>query len=283
MKIKHNKKRNVGLIFEQLNVELTRAVIANDRARANACLKIIKENFAINSQLANELKIFKSLANIHIKNDIIISRIITEAKKMSAAVDIQQLSREKTLLIKKINETLGKNCIFDIPVEGFRSLATVQVLLNEWRKPEGISAAYTNSLEDRLITEIKTGKRLQPNKINNTNSNVNQLVVEMAKKKFFDKHKGMSQGQIKLIFEHIFMSVNQQDKLIKKYENLRLDTIAKIDDYSKKIDNSQYFNSKLIETKNCLSSFKFSDLKNDNECILRAITIKKLFEELENE
>ena len=59
--MKHNKKRNTAFIYETLSRELTKAIVDKDSNRKATVLAIIKEGFAGNTILAEELSLYKHL------------------------------------------------------------------------------------------------------------------------------------------------------------------------------------------------------------------------------
>jgi len=280
MKIKHNKKRNVGLLFEQISSVLTTAVLSDNRKNAEICIRIIGESFAPGTELVKELRLFRALSTVTVKNDALLDRIIREAREAAGNVDVKKLSREKSALIRRLNESFGKDVIFSQPVENFRSLATVQVLINEWRKDS--SASYVFELEDKLMTEMKyqpvAEKREEV-------GDVNQIIVEMAKKRFFDKHKNLSSAQLTMLFEHVSATERSRPSLTERYEDLRKAAVTGINQYLGQEGNkqSEYFVQKLKEAKNKIEGFSFDDRLSSEKQIARALTIQKLLEELNNE
>ena len=280
-KIKHNKKRNVGLVFEQLNRVMAKSIIEGDTEKANKCSEIIKEHFSSGTELHKELRLFLALSTIRVNNDSLIDKIMREAKEASSNVDVSKLSREKTRLINSLNESFGKDFIFSEKVDAFKSLATVQVLLNEWRKPT--TAAYSYKLEDQLITEMK-GKTTHSEPKREI-PQVNKVVLEMAKKRFFDKYKGLSAVQLEMLFEHVSTSESQREPLTRKYESMRQRAAVGIKQYleSEGKKQSDYFVQKLTEARVKIDSFEFNGSLPPETRIARALTIQKLLEELINE
>jgi len=280
MKIKHNKKRNVGLLFEQISSVLTTAVLSNNRKNAEICTRILGESFAPGTELVKELRLFRALSTVTVKNDALLDRIIREAREAAGNVDVKKLSREKSALIRRLNESFGKDTIFSQPVENFRSLATVQVLINEWRKDS--SAPYVFELEDKLMTEMKhqpvAEKREEV-------GDVNQIIVEMAKKRFFDKHKNLSSTQLAMLFEHVSATERSRPSMTERYEDLRKMAVTGINTYLAQEGNkqSEYFVQKLKEAKGKIEGFSFDDCLPPEKQIARALTIQKLLEELNNE
>ena len=59
-KFKHNKKRNTAFIYECLVVELTKAVLNNDKNSQSNIKSIIKEHFKKDSAFLHDLRAYRS-------------------------------------------------------------------------------------------------------------------------------------------------------------------------------------------------------------------------------
>ena len=280
MKIKHNKKRNVGLVFDQLSRLLSESIIRDDTVVANKCSAIISEHFKKGTALHDEMRLFRSLSEVIIKNDSLILKILDKSRLAAKRIDSKQLSREKTSLIKSLNKTFGKNEVFDKKNNRFRTLATIQVLLNEWRKDE--ATATISMLEDKLISEIKgLDRKIDVQSDSSDLSSVTSLVVEIAKKKFFQKHKSLSNSQVKMLFEMITADKVTNRKITK---NIASSTLKELDTYINRESNhqSEYFVDSLKEASRKIKETDFESLDTD-QIIGRALAMKKLSEELNNE
>ena len=60
--IKHNKKRNVGLIYELLLRHLSSRIIVNDKKGAKIATAILEKHFSKGSELYKEFRLFNALA-----------------------------------------------------------------------------------------------------------------------------------------------------------------------------------------------------------------------------
>ena len=79
----HNKKRNVGIIYEQLITKISSALIDNDDKTALEAKKLIKKYFQPGTELHKEHKLFNALAVTRISDNILASQIMEEAKNAS--------------------------------------------------------------------------------------------------------------------------------------------------------------------------------------------------------
>jgi len=279
-KIKHNKKRNVGLVFDQLSRMLSESVIAGDTDTSKKCASIINEHFKKGTALHSEMRLFRSLSNVRINNDILILRVLDESRRAAKRINSKELAKEKTQLIKSLNEAFGKDSLFNMKNKRFRELASIQVLLNEWRK--GTDDTTVSMLEDNLITEMKGNKDLATDGISKPDvPSVTSLVVEIAKKKFFVKHKSLSARQVKSLFE---MLTSDDGANRFKAESTVSESIKAIDNYVKNEskEQSEYFMSTLREARAKLDETCFDSLSGD-QIIVRTLVMEKLIEEINNE
>ena len=99
----HNKKRNIGLIYEQLVSYVSQALVEGKKSDADNALKIIGRNFKKGSELYREFRLFNALVKTYVKSDALATRILSEAKAAAQDHDAKKLRAEKSQLIKEIN------------------------------------------------------------------------------------------------------------------------------------------------------------------------------------
>lgn len=231
----HNKKRNVGIIYDQIINFTCSNIIEENNNRAESSLDIIKKHFKKNSQLYKEYKLFKALANTKGVSDQLASNIIREAKKAcNKMFDSEQLEKEKSLLIKDLNYTFGKGKIFEEKIDNYRIYATIQTLLNEWR---------SNSQNFDLITEYEI-------KLHNNLTSIKEEKVTSLKK--VDK---LTYSLMKEMFNAKFSNIlsESQQRIIQLFIN----------------DEEEKLSEFLFEQKNrCLKDINFYFNNCDNKILL---------------
>ena len=121
----HNKKRNVGIIYEQLILTVSKSIINNDIKLAEAAKRIIKKYFRPGTELYKEFRLFNSLIKTHINSESLATRIIQEAKFAAKQHRTKILEREKSALIKSINYTFGRDFYKQYIKEYKKSLSPV--------------------------------------------------------------------------------------------------------------------------------------------------------------
>lgn len=185
---RHNKKRNVGLVYEFLTRRLGKAVVENDHATTDKVKKIFKKHFKKNSQLYKEFRLFNALVETSSMPGEVAVRIIDESKKAATDYDSVKLDREKSLLIKDINYKIDESDFFNTKVENYQMYATVQQLLDHWRNDSQQlsikdSAVYEKKLHEWLTKPDQVIQEVDEHKT----TGVNDLTLKIMKEKFESK------------------------------------------------------------------------------------------------
>lgn len=128
--INHNKKRNVGIVYELLLRAVSAYLIEGNKSKAQIALDIVSRRFGKDTELFKEFRLFNALAKTRVSDSAISAVILTESKAAARRIDFTKLDREKSLLIKDINHMLNDGMFFHRRISNYRDLATIQVALN---------------------------------------------------------------------------------------------------------------------------------------------------------
>ena len=121
MSIKHNKKRNIGLIQEFLARYMAISMVENKPDNKNKALQLIAKHFKKSSELYKEWTIFNSLIKTHVSNKETAYSLIQEAKKASKQQDVIILERQKSTLIHDINHKLNDMKFWDREIKDYKT------------------------------------------------------------------------------------------------------------------------------------------------------------------
>ena len=271
----HNKKRNVGIIYEQIINFVCGRLIEDDKASAEKATKIIKKHFSEGSQLYKEYKLFKALATTKNTPEQLASSIINEARKAcNNMFDSTQLEKEKSLLIRDLNYTFGKGVIFSEKVESYRTYATIQTLLNEWRNSSNNfdkMTEYEIKLHGMLTENAESKSTLEPIK-------VDKITYQLMNEMFNKKYKSiLNNGQQRLISLYVD---DDEEALIEAFRDSKSDCLNVLEAYLKSCNNRI-----LIEKRSrILSKIQDTNVNIVNkENLQKFLTIEKLKEELQGE
>ena len=177
----HNKKRNVGLIYEQVINKASAAMIVGGPAQAKTYIDFLKKHFVEGSELLKEFKLFTAILDTNGVSEKIADRILELARESVKSIDFKKLNFEKGVFINEANRVFGKGQLFEARVENFRALATVQSLLNEWRSPGALSPAITAQYESQLREYMMLNV---DSSATNLTESVDEISVKMFHKDF---------------------------------------------------------------------------------------------------
>ena len=95
--MKHNKKRNVGIVYELLLKHISKSLLENNKREAKKAAKIIEKRFGDkNSEIYKEFRLFNALANSKVKNTHTVASILQEAKSAARKnFNFEKLEKEK--------------------------------------------------------------------------------------------------------------------------------------------------------------------------------------------
>ena len=280
MKKSHNKKRNVGIIYEQLVLKLSQALVENDKKTFSDTKQIIKKFFAKKTELYREHRLLNSIAVTNITNAAVIPAILMETKRASYRINERKLEYEKSRLIRKINETFGKS-FYSTRVPNYTDLASIQTLINEYREAGDadpvILAEYSSKITDILLRE-KRSKNLDDLK----NIEVNSLVVKIMNEKFNKSYsRTLSNSQRRILNDWIISEGMPNSGLVNELKTVRVQTLNEISGYKNKCENNTLSEKIQSVEKNVLST-EFPDILKE-EHIIKAMTMIQIISELSGE
>jgi len=253
----HNKKRNTALLYEFLIRKISSALVEGDKKTSSTALKILRRYYKPGTQLYKEFRLFNSLVKTTVSSDGVSSSIIGEARMAARTADMNALDREKSLLIRSINYSLRDDNFYEQPIAEYRMYATIQTLLNEWRKPVGTAdlsslAKYEDHLRSWLLSEKKT---VESGLIDESPGTA-RLLMRVMMKKLNEKYSNvLNDDQRELIKAYAFSTANDDQTTIKrKLEEMRSDLLNSIEEYKINNQDNTFLVKKLNEAKTAIVS-----------------------------
>jgi hypothetical protein len=276
----HQKKRNTGLLYEFLIHYISKQLAEQNTEKYTQAVRILKKSFKKNSELIKELKLIKALTNTNIKTQASAFEFINEAKSAARVIDPVRLDKEKSILIKHINHNLNEdNCFYDVDVDNYKLLATVQTLVNGWRNKSSDLIKQT-SYVDHLVEHLTTQRVIaEDNSSDHETPGTVRLLLKVMTQKLNEKYdRSLTLEQKSLIKAYAFMSANDSKITIeKKLSDISEQIVSNIDGYLKKTENTSIIN-KLNETKQKILA---EDIKScDDHMVARFMMYLKLNDEI---
>ena len=278
----HNKKRNVGIIYEQLLRSISQSLVEGDEERAQVVTQVLTDNFKPGSQLYKEFRLFNALVKTSVGSEVLAGRILSEAKSAAVNFDSEKLRKEKAKLIKDINHRVDDKGFYTQRVKDYRSYATIQTLLNDWRDNKSPNIGRVASYEDKVCKWLLEDKPVEDIGIHK-NDDVDGLTVRIMTEKFNKKYDDtLNDEQAEIIREYVF-ALEQKDaaSLIDYLTDIRSSTLDELKVYALSCDN-QILNEKMNVIRENVDSLVPNEVNDDS--ISKFLLVSALKQELlENE
>ena len=281
MRIKHNKFRNTGVLFELLVRQIASDTLANTDSKA---VKIVKKYFH-NNEIAKEHKLYHTILTAprlsEGKAEMLVNTTVDLAKK----VNKEQLLKEKYNLIKEIKKHYNLESFFKSKVNNYKILAAAYTLFEsametKFIEPKQLVLNKLTLMEHitkkQLIKEETTDVSIELAK---EDKNVRILVYRMLIEKFNSKYSNLSIRQKSVLKEFINNISNPEHLKVYINENLNKvktelsELVKKVDDKTTEIKLNEVIT--LIKPISAKSSVK-------DEHLVSLLQYQQLAEEIKN-
>jgi hypothetical protein len=261
----HNKKRNIGLIYEFLISTISRALVEGDTKKSTSALKILKRHFKPGTELYKEFRIVNALCKTTVSSEAIAANIINEAKSAVRSHNTELLFKQKTSLIHDINHNLIDENFFDQHVNEYRLLATIQTLFEDWRAKQ-IDLQRVGQYEEQILQHLISKKDQKCQDVTVTESiGEGRLLMKVMMKKLNEKYSGvLTTEQKSLLRAYAFSTASDDPESIRlKLRETRNSLVTAIDSYIEKHGNDSILLSRLNEARQLILSESI-DVVDDN-------------------
>jgi len=276
--INHNKKRNVGIIYELLLRAVSAYLVEGDKTRAQSALDIVSKRFSKNTELFKEFRLFNALVKTKVSDSAVSAVILTETKSAARRIDFQRLDKEKSLLIRDINHTLNDPMFYHRRISNYRDLATVQIALNEWYAGDRSDLARTLTVETKIVEMLRSESRLQSETISE-NTDVDSLVIKILNEKFNKKYATTLTGdQRSLIRDYVLMDrhFGPSAEMIERAKNIKEASLSCLSQIEK-VEKNQIIQESLAGIRKKVVDLDVENLNDEN--LGKLMTLSQLIEE----
>jgi len=200
-KVKHNKIRNTGLLFEFLLRQITSDVLNKDNGQA---VNIVKEKFNENTELGKELALYNILITKKFKSDTKADYFINEVMKARNDLNNSVLRRERYNLIKEIQSNYNLQKFMSSKVPHYKTYASIYTLFeyNKSLSPDQKTESFFNIVE-HVTTDEKSIKLSETVKSLPDDEDLRILTYRTLLEKFNQKYTKLSGAQKNLLREYI--------------------------------------------------------------------------------
>ena len=272
---KHNKKRNVGIVYELLLNYISNNLIENKKNNARNATRIIEKHFKKGTELYKEFRLVNALAKSKVTNTHNIASILSEAKTVVNNLNHDTIEKQKSDLIRHINYSLGKS-FYRSSVSNYRDLGNIQLAINEWKKDDKDLKnliEYETKIAEMMLKEEVTVETKELDA-----SHTDKLVLKLMTEKFNKRYsEELTSDQKKIIENYVFYSDKNKDYLVEFFKNKKAEALSNLnafENYSK----NKYLLEKVESVKNKINNLDHNSI--DDEAVVKFLSVTKLIKEL---
>ena len=200
-KVKHNKIRNTGLLFEFLLRQITSDVLNKDNN--SKAVSIVKEKFNENTELGKELALYNILITKKFKSDSKADYFINEVMKTRSDLNNSTLRREKYNLIKEIQSNYNLQKFMSSKVPNYKTYASIYKLFEyNTLSPDEKTESFFNIVE-HVTTEDNNVRLSETVRTLPDDEDLRILTYRTLLEKFNQKYTKLSGAQKNLLREYI--------------------------------------------------------------------------------
>lgn len=206
MKIKHNKYKNTGILFELLVRQITSDTVSGKNSPA---INLIRKYFS-KTELAKEHKLYQTLVDSKVINEIKAETLINTTLELSTRLNRSNLRRDKYNLIKEIKAQYDIEEFFKAKINNYTQLAAVYNILEAKNATEFINPDQIienkNTLLEHIVRKdvVKVENKDQVLEEYATMDNSTKLLVyKILLEKFNEKYVSLSPKQKSVLKEYI--------------------------------------------------------------------------------
>ena len=200
-KVKHNKIRNTGLLFEFLLRQITSDVLNKDDGKA---VQIVKQRFHENTELGKELALYNILINKKFKSDKQANYFINEVIGGRNNLNNSILRRERYNLIKEIQSNYNLQKFLSSKVPNYKTYASIYKLFeySDSLSPDQKTESFFNIVE-HVTTSDKSIRLSESIPTLPDDEDLRILTYKTLLEKFNSKYKKLNLSQKSLLRAYI--------------------------------------------------------------------------------
>lgn len=278
-KFKHNKKKNVAILYELLLRELAKSVLDKDAEKTQQITQVIREFFGDpSSDLVQELRIFGGITGTKGFDQTSAEKLLTLSKNAYNKLDRGVIQNKTAELNSKLKNIFKTPTFFSNFVPNYRTLASLSQIFSGKIAPktrvlleQEIVKFMMTPLQERAKSDLEpTDKLVLKTFIKKFNEKYSGLLPEQINfiQKFASsfgqgvEFKLFLEGELKKIKTSLSSFLNEQ--VIKQNEDLSnkiKEVIALFESFKNKVPDEKLFES-LLKTYELIQEFK-SDQNKD--------------------
>jgi hypothetical protein len=228
VKLKHNKFKNTGILFELLTRQITADIMSN---KESAAVGIVKKYFS-RGELAKEYKLYQTLTKAVSLSEVKAESIISSTIKLAERLNRTNLRKEKYNLIKEIKDNYDLEEFFKAKIHNYKAHAAIYNLIEVQISTEFIEPSFI--VENKVtLLEFLTKQNVDKNKIedqvmseySSQDKSTRTLISKIMIDKFNEKYSNLLPEQREVLKTYINKISNTVS--LREYVNTNFEAIRK--------------------------------------------------------
>lgn len=227
MKLKHNKFKNTGILFELLTRQITADIMSN---RESAAVNIVKKYFS-RGEIAKEYKLYQALTKATSLTEAKAETVINSTIKLSERINRTSLRKEKYNLIKEIKANYDLEEFFKAKIHNYKAHAAIYNLIEAHVSLEFIDPSFVVDNKVTLLESL-TKQEIDKDKIENqvmleyTNQDktTRALISKIMITKFNEKYSNLLPEQrdvLRTYINNISNTVSLREYVNTSFESIK--------------------------------------------------------------
>jgi hypothetical protein len=280
MKLKHNKFKNTGILFELLTRQITADIMSN---KESAAVSIVKKYFS-RGEVAKEYKLYQTLTKVASLSESKAESIINSTVKLSERINRTALRKEKYNLIKEIKGTYDLEDFFKAKIHNYKAHAAIYNLIEAHISLEFIDPSFVVDNKVTLL-EFLTKQDVDKDKVENQvmleyasqDKTTRALISKIMIEKFNEKYSNLLPEQrdvLRTYINNISNTVSLREYVNKSFESIK----ESLDALQPKVSD-QRTQIKLKELASIIKPIEKNDSVKDED-ILNLLQFHELLHEI---
>lgn len=278
-KLKHNKIKNTGILFELLSTQITSDMINN---KTSPAVEILKEYFKKGTNLNKELSLYQTLLKEKFNGNEKANRLIDEVLKINKDINRTVLRKEKYNLIREIKKNYSLEEFAKNKINNYKIYASIYKLFENhdftFSPSEIVTSRFT--LVEFITSKPSDGKTVRSQiveEFSKHNTEIRKLAYKIIIDRFNEKYQDLGLREKTLLREYI-NTISESPKMKSYIDSELFKSKKALTALSKKVTDSAV-KIKLNEVSNIIDSI-VSKKKFDESTLLTVMHIYKLEDEL---
>lgn len=221
--MKHNKYRNIGVLFESMIHYTMRLVSEGKTTQASQMMKIIRNNFMKKTTISEAYNVFSQLLYTEAINYFHASRFYSNLRKEYNRIDDKVLNAEISNMNKQIKENFNLKEVINTKIPNYKLFSSFQIC--SLKENTYLSSKNQTILEQFIMEHLINNKELKKLSENNIvveeypkeQQKIDKIAMAIAFNNFKKSFRGkLTENQIQYLINFYSMSSKSFNKWVMK-------------------------------------------------------------------